>query len=290
MLGLGCQCGTFARLRGFSESKRATQSCDVGSRPWHEFDGSACAALGCNLMHSTPTVERAELQRYLPPVKNRLAYTGLVLRGSFLVCIIATTSGCGQRIERRSSEAELALSSAATRVAPVASTQMVAPIPAAVASKPGEGAAEESCGVDHSAKIRDSGERVVKDPKTGKEITQVGQAFDAGVRPTKLNALLADPQPFVGKSVKVEGDVVAMCSHRRGWFAVVDETSKSPLRVVAVPNFLVPANAMGRHAKAVGVLDVQEVSERAMKHLARDHGLPEARQIVTLRATGAEFY
>jgi hypothetical protein len=214
----------------------------------------------------------------LVPVAKRLEYSKIVLSFLGLVCVAASTTGCGRRVERGKPQA-----SATAAVAPHAPTAA-----AKVAEKPPP-AAEESCGLEHQGQIRDSAERVTRDPKTGRPVTQVGQALERKAKRTTLAALLQKPEEFEGKSVVVEGDVTAMCSHRRGWYAIVDESGKVPLRIVTAPQFLVPADAMGKRARAVGLLETREVSEQAANHLSRDHGLPEARRVITLRATGAEF-
>jgi hypothetical protein len=211
-------------------------------------------------------------------VKAPLREFGLHCVG--LVCsAVVGVSACDRRAEPDPNQTAASTSAALHAAAPSA---------AAVGHKP-EASEQEACGVDQSGTVRDSSERTVRDPKTGREVTQVGQSIDKATERTTLAAAMKEPEKLVGKTIVVEGDVKAMCTHRRGWFAIVDESSQVPLRIVAVPNFLVPANAIGKKSRAAGVLEIQELSPQAASHLSSDHGLPNSRRAVTLRASGAEF-
>jgi hypothetical protein len=138
--------------------------------------------------------------------------------------------------------------------------------------------------------VRHPEERRTTDPATGRTVTAVGQALVAGVPQTSVKELLETPAQFVGKTVTIEGAVTAMCRHRRAWFAVVEAEGNTPLRVITVPNFRVPADAMGQRARTSGVVESVEVSPQTVSHLSKSHGLPAASRAVILRATGAEFY
>jgi hypothetical protein len=117
-----------------------------------------------------------------------------------------------------------------------------------------------------------------------------------GAEAVRVSDLVNQPERFAGKTVQVSGDVTAMCTHRRGWFAVREQSSDMHyVRVLTAPSFLVPPHAVGRKARAEGRVDVIDVPERAARHYARDHRLeaPEevrgSRKSVVIRATGAEF-
>jgi hypothetical protein len=101
---------------------------------------------------------------------------------------------------------------------------------------------------------------------------------------------MARPEWYRDKSVKVEGKVVAMCGHRRGWFAIADSDPQNPpLRILTAPAFLVPVDAMGQRAIAEGIIEVREISEQAANHLAQGHGLPKNRKVILMQAKGARF-
>lgn len=191
-----------------------------------------------------------------------------------MVGAAAATTGCGRRVER-----EQTPTTQATAVREVAAT-------AAPSSQP---VPEESCGLMPAGQIRDPEERITRDPKTGRQVTAVGQGLERQAKATTLAQLMKMPEAFAGKQVAVEGDVTAMCSGRRGWYAVTDKSGTVPLRIITAPNFLVPKDAMTKRSRATGVLELSEVNEQAANHLSRAHGLPEARRSITLRATGAEF-
>jgi|GEM_PF-625407 len=130
----------------------------------------------------------------------------------------------------------------------------------------------------------------------GTEATHVGHAFD-GVEKVAVSALLADPSAYKGKTVALEGDVSAMCGHKRGWFAVAaEDKSGRQVRILTAPTFLVPAGSVGRSAVAEGTVEVIEVAAKHAKHLAEEHKLGEADKItanvqqVIVRARGAEFF
>lgn len=139
-----------------------------------------------------------------------------------------------------------------------------------------KGGAHESCGSCAAAtagEVPDS-PVVTKDPATGASMTTVGAKL-SGLRAVKVADLLAKPQDYAGQKVRVEGNVSAMCGHRRAWFAVQSEDrSGSAVRVFAAPSFLVPAGSVGKKARTEGVVEVAQVG---------------AGTRIMLRATGAEF-
>lgn len=114
---------------------------------------------------------------------------------------------------------------------------------------------------------------------------------------TTVEAMLADPKAYEGKAVRVEGDVSAMCKHRRGWFSVVaGDKSGQSLRVLAAPAFLVPPESVGKLARAEGVVELVEMSKKHSEHITGEHGIElpgteEEGKVYqpVLRATGAEF-
>jgi hypothetical protein len=153
-------------------------------------------------------------------------------------------------------------------------------------------ATNEACMVDENATTVDSREFASTDPATGKPMIRVGQSLAAGTPSVPLSELLVRPESFEGKTVRVEGEVSTMCTHRRGWFAIVGPggTSKSALRVITSPRFLVPRGAVGLTGRAEGTIEVRELGEDARQHQEASHGLREAtNRVVLLHATGAEF-
>ncbi|MFH1811432.1 MAG: hypothetical protein ABIJ09_22010 [Pseudomonadota bacterium] len=136
---------------------------------------------------------------------------------------------------------------------------------------------------------------VTRQNEKGETITHAGADFADGAV-VSVSELLAKPDDFAGKKVRIKGNISAMCHHRRGWFAVVaDDQSGRFVRVMTAPAFLVPPGSIGKTADAEGVVEVIEVAAEHAKHIAGEHKLgdPEAitaniKQVV-VRASGADF-
>jgi hypothetical protein len=183
------------------------------------------------------------------------------------------------------SEAKPELSSATTAVAVAANAPNAAPH-----EEPAGGCA------DHRSEGADDHPTVTKDPATGATMTTAGQKL-SGAKTVTVKELVENPDAFSGKTVRVEGNVNAMCHHRRGWFSVQDEGERGRIvvRVITTPAFLVPAGSIGKKARAEGKVEVIEVPESEAKHFATGHGIGEADEVrgpvknVIVRATGAEF-
>jgi hypothetical protein len=140
--------------------------------------------------------------------------------------------------------------------------------------------------------VRDQVDRVV-DPATGKETLRVGARL-SGASPVAVAELLAHPEAYAGKTVRLEGDVAAMCHHRRAWFALQQAGARDgqAVRIFAAPAFLVPPGSVGRRARTEGTVELVDVPASAREHLEAEHGLasPNAPgKSVIVRASGAEF-
>lgn len=149
-----------------------------------------------------------------------------------------------------------------------------------------------ACGAEGVSLASDRVEQGV-DPATGRELQRVGASL-RGAIPVAVPDLLARPETHVGETIRIEGDVAAMCHHRRAWFALQQAGDRRgrTVRVVGAPAFLVPAGSVGRRARAEGTVELIDVPAPARAHLATEHGLeepPPPARVVVLRATGAEF-
>jgi hypothetical protein len=124
----------------------------------------------------------------------------------------------------------------------------------------------------------------------------VGEPLGSAQQVT-VQHLIDNAERLAGTTVRIEGNVSAMCQHRRGWFAVQDRGDRSGqyVRVMAAPRFLVPQGAVGRRATTEGVVEFVTVPAAAARHFAEDYALGDADEVrgdtraVVLRATGAEF-
>ncbi len=129
----------------------------------------------------------------------------------------------------------------------------------------------------------------LKDPQTGATVLATGDKL-AGAQAVSVAELLANPEAFAGKTVRLEGNVSAMCTHRRAWFSVQsDDRSGGYVRIIAAPKFLVPEGSIGKRARTEGVVEIVEVPKEQAEHYAAEHQLPPQFKAPVLRATGAEF-
>lgn len=133
--------------------------------------------------------------------------------------------------------------------------------------------------------------------ENGKTITHVGDAFK-DAKKIKVTDFLAKPDAYVGKTIQLEGDISAMCTHKRGWFAVVaEDNSGGTVRIFTKPTFLVPEGSIGKFGRAEGKVEAIEMSGKVAKYMAKEHKLGDPKKIdenavhktYVLRATGAEF-
>ena len=166
------------------------------------------------------------------------------------------------------------------------------------AHKEGHGAKEapSGCAAESSGKGPASEPVAAGETPLGQAILHGGTDFSDAPE-VAVQDLLADPDKWAGKAIKLSGDVSAMCHHRRGWFALVaGDKSGQQIRVLTMPNFKVPAGSIGRSARAEGLVEVIEVPAQHAKHLMKDHKLGDPAAVkgatqkqIVLRATAADF-
>lgn len=125
----------------------------------------------------------------------------------------------------------------------------------------------------------------------------VGEPMLDSVELVNAADIIANPDQFAGRTVKISGQVKGYCHHRRAWFALDVPTATPPyIRVLTAPAFLVPEGAINALATTVGVVEVQEVTGSRVHHYEQEHqlgsgnhdGVGRAKRVV-IRATGAEF-
>lgn len=130
------------------------------------------------------------------------------------------------------------------------------------------------------------------------------QTFGAGVKlgeSTAIDAILAAPKDFRGKTVRVEGMVTDVCPKRGCWFELAGGKPGQKLRFKVTDGEMVfPMDSKGRKAVAEGVVAVTELTleqtrERA-KYEAQEYGKPydpaaitEPVVAVRIDGTGAVF-
>jgi hypothetical protein len=133
-----------------------------------------------------------------------------------------------------------------------------------------------------------------------------GAVYGEGVtldESVEIQTLLGDPDPWVGKRVRVEGVVSAVCQHRGCWMQIKDPDSEQAIRIKVEDGVIVfPASAIGKEAAAEGIFEAVPVKTTASSppHEHR-HGEDEAHQaecageavedrILLIRGTGAVVF
>lgn len=131
-----------------------------------------------------------------------------------------------------------------------------------------------------------------------------GKTFGAGVTLTEIvaiDAILADPAAYQGKTVRVEGMITDVCPKRGCWFDLAGTEPGKKLKFKVTDGEMVfPVDAKGQWASAQGVVSVRELSlEESKQHAeyqAKEYGIPydpasitEPTKLVRLDGTGAVF-
>lgn len=93
----------------------------------------------------------------------------------------------------------------------------------------------------------------------------------------KISELLADPDPYVGETVLVEGLVTGVCEKRGCWITLASDKEFEEIRIKAQDGVIVfPIEAKGHRAVAEGLFSKIEMSmEQTLKyqqHHAEEHG------------------
>ncbi len=125
-----------------------------------------------------------------------------------------------------------------------------------------------------------------------------GTTYGKGVtleKATGIDQLLADPQPWVGKTVRVDGVVTGVCEQRGCWMQVSNPETGKGIRIKVEDGVIVfPLTATGHRAAAEGVLEVVHVSPEAKEkaaaegHTCAEHAEGEVTYLI--RGTGAVIY
>jgi hypothetical protein len=94
---------------------------------------------------------------------------------------------------------------------------------------------------------------------------------------TSIAKILADPDAYVGKTVRIEGKVLDVCPMKGCWMELAQEGDGSSLRVKVDDDVIVfPVTAKGKLAVAEGVLEAIPMTRESyvgwMEHLAEERG------------------
>jgi len=100
--------------------------------------------------------------------------------------------------------------------------------------------------------------------KYGKEITLK--------EPTRVSAILADPEKYNGKKVLVEGAVVDVCKKRGCWIRLASDKEFESIRFKVEDGVIVfPMEAKGKTARAEGVVSVKTYSVEDLVAQGKEH-------------------
>jgi hypothetical protein len=116
----------------------------------------------------------------------------------------------------------------------------------------------------------------------------------------EIQTLLGDPDPWLGKRVRVDGVVSAVCQHRGCWMQIKDPDSERAIRIKVEDGVIVfPTSAIGKDAAAEGIFEAVPVKTTASSpHHHHKHGEGEAHhaecageavedRVLLIRGTGA---
>ena len=91
---------------------------------------------------------------------------------------------------------------------------------------------------------------------------------------TEIKALYAAPEKFIGKTIRIDGVVTAVCSEMGCWMAL-GETDKSEatvrVKVEHDGDIVFPISAKGKKASAEGVFGTIAATDKDAKSAAEEH-------------------
>lgn len=91
----------------------------------------------------------------------------------------------------------------------------------------------------------------------------------------KSTVFLADPSPYEGQTVRVEGRVADVCQMKGCWMVLAEE-DKSVRVLMKDHSFSVAKDGTGRIAQVEGFVEATEVSADFVKHLEEESENPDA--------------
>ncbi len=106
-------------------------------------------------------------------------------------------------------------------------------------------------------------------PLCGAEL-KLGKPIDLKTS-TSVRELLSNPDKYVGKRVKVEGEIVEVCQNMGCWITVKDASSAEPIRIKVNDGEIVfPKDGAGRKAIAQGTLQKLDTAGKTSYQIKGD--------------------
>ncbi len=85
--------------------------------------------------------------------------------------------------------------------------------------------------------------------------------------------VLADPQAYDGKTVRLVGLIDDVCAHKGCWIDLTDGKEKLKVKFTCpIDGRLVPVEAKGHKAVVAGKFELREIAEADRRHYAEDAG------------------
>jgi len=113
---------------------------------------------------------------------------------------------------------------------------------------------------------------------------------------TPVGEILANPEAYMGKKVRVDGIITGVCKKRGCWIQISDENGKG-IRIKVEDGVIVfPATSMGHKASAEGVftgIPISALEKKHQEHEGEKHeacdSKPEGAMVYFIKGTGAEI-
>jgi len=107
-----------------------------------------------------------------------------------------------------------------------------------------------------------------------------GETYGSGVKTaeaTSIAKILADPDAYVGKTVRIEGKVLDVCPMKGCWMELAGEDGKESLKVRVDDGVVVfPVTAKGKLAVAEGTIEAIPMTKEQyvawLEHMAEERG------------------
>ena len=106
------------------------------------------------------------------------------------------------------------------------------------------------------------------------------KTYGAGVKEaetTSVAKIMANPDAYVGKTVRIEGKVADVCPMKGCWMELEEQGGKASLRVKVDDGVIVfPVDSKGKSAVAEGIVEAIPMSRESyvawLEHLAEERG------------------
>lgn len=107
---------------------------------------------------------------------------------------------------------------------------------------------------------------------------RAGESYGSGVKvaeATPISKILADPDAYVGKTVRIEGKVLDVCPMKGCWMELAGEDGKESLKVKVDDGVIVfPVDSKGKLAVAEGTVEAIPMTKEQyvgwLEHLAEE--------------------